>query len=41
MAFQSNPDSLTHKTVTWDATGDSNIVVETTVVNPKNWEWYY
>ena len=39
MAFQSNPDSLTHKTVTWDATGDSNIVVETTVVNPKNWEW--
>jgi hypothetical protein len=30
---------LTHKDVTWDATGDSNIVVETKVVNPKNWEF--
>ena len=39
MSFQSNPDSLTHKDVTWDATGDSNIVVETKVVNPKNWEF--
>jgi len=39
MSFQSNPDSLTHKTITWDATGDSNITVETKVVNPKNWEW--
>ena len=39
MSFQSNPDSLTHKDITWDATGDSNIVVETKVVNPKNWEF--
>ena len=39
MSFQSNPDSLTHKDITWDATGDSNIVVETRVVNPKNWEF--
>ena len=39
MSFQSNVDSLTHKDVTWDATGDSNVVVETKVVNPKNWEF--
>jgi hypothetical protein len=37
VSFQNVRDSLTHTTETWDATGDTFVVVTTRVANPKAW----
>jgi len=39
VSFQSVPDSLTHKTYTWNATLSKYDTVLTTVANTKNWEF--
>jgi hypothetical protein len=39
MSFQSNPDSLAHKTVSWNADSAAYITTTNKVVNPKNWEF--
>jgi len=39
MSFQSVPDSLAHKTVSWNADSAAYITTTNKVVNPKNWEF--